>query len=91
MRSTGFAKLMGAAGLALGLPWLLALSSTAGSAQQAPKKAPGAQKVGDLDPRATGSSKHFRIALEALKNNDLSIALSELNSAAEKSPTRGMQ
>src|SRR5579863_7943308 len=55
------------------------------SSQQSPKKFPSAQSA-TLTPQEKEAQKHYRIALEALKNNDLSTAADELNQAAQLAP-----
>lgn len=59
------------------------------SSQQTPKKSPSAQSV-PLTPQEKEAQKHYRIALEAIKNNDFSTASDELKAAAELAPKNAL-
>ena len=73
----------------VGLGLFLTQPPTAAYAQQPPRQAAGAQSAA-LTPAEREAQKHYRIALEALKNNDLDIALQELNTAAEMAPKNAL-
>ena len=77
-----------AAVLLVGSHWLTAQSPSGTSSQGSKKTATSAAPV--LTPNQREAQKHYRIALEALKNNDLDIALQELNSAAELDPKNAL-
>lgn len=59
------------------------------SDQQTPKKSTTAQQS-NLTPQEKEAQKHYRVAVEALKNNDLETALRELNAASGLAPKNAM-
>jgi hypothetical protein len=61
------------------------LAQTSQAVQQGSKKLASAQTPA-LTPEEREAQKHYRIAQEALKNNDLSIAADELDQAAQLAP-----
>lgn len=70
-------------------PWIFGQSSSAPSSEQTPKKSTSAQSAA-LTPQEKEAQKHYRIALEALKNSDLDTALDELNAAARLAPRNAL-
>lgn len=90
MKSTWMAVPIAFAVLALdGSPWSLGQSSTAGSSGQTPKKSTSAQSP-TLTPQEKEAQKHYRIALEAIKNNDFTTASDELKTAADLAPKNAL-
>jgi tetratricopeptide (TPR) repeat protein len=75
--------------VASGSPRPLGQSSAANSSTQARKKASDAQSTA-LTPDQREAQKHYRIALEAIQNNDLSTAIEELKSAADLAPKNAL-
>jgi hypothetical protein len=59
------------------------------SAQQTPKKSTSAQSP-TLTPQEKEAQKHYRIALEAIKNNDFATASDELKTAADLAPKNAL-
>jgi hypothetical protein len=59
------------------------------SSQQTPKKSPSAQTA-TLTPQEKEAQKHYRIALEAIKNNDFTTASDELKAAADLAPKNAL-
>ena len=57
--------------------------------QQSPKKAASAQSA-PLTAQEKEAQKHYRVALEAIKNNDFSTAADELKSASELAPKNAL-
>ncbi|MGB8099751.1 MAG: hypothetical protein WCF17_21560 [Terracidiphilus sp.] len=57
--------------------------------QQPPKKAASAQSS-PLTPQEREAQKHYRVALEAIKNNDFSMAADELKAASEFAPRNAL-
>ncbi len=72
-----------------GAHWGLGQSSTAGSSGQTPKKSTSAQTTA-LTPQEREAQKHYRVALEAIKNNDFSTAADELKAASELAPKNAL-
>ena len=70
-------------------PWGLGQPSTAGSSGQTPKKPTSAQTTA-LTPQEREAQKHYRVALEAIKNNDFSTAAGELKAASELAPKNAL-
>ncbi len=70
-------------------PWGLGQSSTTGSSGQTPKKSTSAQSAA-LTPQEKEAQKHYRIALEAIKNNDFTAASDELKTAADLAPKNAL-
>jgi tetratricopeptide (TPR) repeat protein len=67
------------------IPWVLAQSSPS---QTPPRNATGQQRA--LTPQEREAQKHYRIAQEALKNNDLNTASDELKTAADLAPKNAL-
>jgi hypothetical protein len=73
------------------LPLLLGFSRalSQSSTQQTPKKSTSAQSAA-LTSHEKEAQKHYRIALEAIKNNDLATASDELKEAADLAPKNAL-
>jgi hypothetical protein len=72
--------------------WLSMSSSPAvaqSTPQQPPKKAAAAQSA-PLTPQEREAQKHYRVALEAIKNNDFSTAADELKAASGLAPKNAL-
>lgn len=67
----------------------LGQSSTAGSSGQTPRKPTNGQSA-TLTPQEKEAQKHYRIALEAVKNNDFATASDELKAASELTPKNAL-
>lgn len=90
MRLTWMAAVIAVAVLILSGPGLiLGQSATAFSSGQTPKKS-ASQKSAALTPQEKQAQKHYRIALEAIKNNDFSTASDELKTAADLAPKNAL-
>jgi hypothetical protein len=61
-------------------------ASTAKSSVQQDSKKPASSQTAPLTSQEKEAQKHYRIALEAIKNNDFSVAADELKAAAELAP-----
>jgi hypothetical protein len=59
------------------------------SSQQTPQKSASGQSA-TLTPQETEAQKHYRIALEAIKNNDFTTASDELKKAAALAPKNAL-
>jgi hypothetical protein len=59
------------------------------SPQQTPKKSASGQSA-TLTPQEKEAQKHYRIALEAIKNNDFTTASDELKTAADLAPKNAL-
>jgi hypothetical protein len=59
------------------------------SSQQTPQKSASGQSA-TLTPQETEAQKHYRIALEAIKNNDFTTASDELKTAADLAPRNAL-
>jgi hypothetical protein len=70
-------------------PWIFGQSSSAPSSGQTPKKSTSAQSAAQT-PQEKDAQKHYRLAVEALKNDDQVTALDELRTAAALAPSNGM-
>jgi len=70
-------------------PWGLGQSSTADSPGRTPKK-PTSAHTAALTPQERQAQKHYLVAVEALKNGDLTTALQELNAAAKLAPKNAL-
>jgi hypothetical protein len=81
MRPTGIPALAIVVGMALGAPQSFPQQPIP-KAQTTPSPTP--------TPEQREARKHYRTALEALKNDDWDIALKELNSAAELTPKNAL-
>jgi tetratricopeptide (TPR) repeat protein len=85
MKMSGLSRLVGM----LLLPFLVSDAALAQTPLPSPKKSVSAQSA-MLTPQEKEAQKHYRIALEAIKNNDFSTASDELKTAADLAPKNAL-